>query len=1019
VLTKPKLIFVKNIDEVYPFIIFAVEYSHRLENYFFGSRENFSEIFDKLIERKEEFDFLIYTPDGLKPLHFENIESSLFFQWNVKSTADNSLEVTLLCKNNDSGLSSYMPLSHNRIIDFDNNSIVTLGATNPFYKQLHDIFIGLVSKKIIVNGVSFLNRPRIGMILRTVKPDSIIKALKKYKYGYCSPFLGANVLLAEFNDCMFFQDCESSVFDRHARIVDLEGNPSRQLVSLEKQINFKYAFSGRLMFSCSLDGLDYYRDFYAIKSRNRFIKLMETILKEKKTLIIVPIIAEFIKTVGDNSLLNIDKTVRKDLSKQLNFLSAANKNRIITELFSFCFDQHQQKLIHCYYTSKLEPEHTITSEKELSMTMLTLIEYCCENNLKVELQNSMVIVEADQSILVDLFAYAHKTGVALYFKNKKTVAHTFDIEIDVNGDEDWFSITPDFYEKDVLLSKDEWQKFLGIDGDYFESDTEVHLFDAKTTNMLQLLRSMSTEYKKKSGEKIAAYLEIPRLHIFTLLSLNKSGMKLKMSEDDKKILQGLHNFITIPLVPIPEKLQCTLRDYQAKGYDWLSFLYRHKFGACLADEMGLGKTVQTITFLAGLHEERVQSWKINKQQPHLIVAPATVIGNWEQEIKKFYPTFSIDLYVGAKRILNLDVDIVLTTYDTIRVDAEKLVNTPFHVIVFDEAQAIKNHKSQKASASFQLKSLFKICLTGTPLENNAKELCSIINLALPGLLPEDSVVARLVKKGEYQALIEKIAPFMLRRTKAEYLHDLPAKIEDNEYLEMSKKQKGFYGAIIDEIKKKVYKAYREKTEAQAGIIALTALLRLRQICISPSLLDQDNLLKTKQHNSPKIDYLLQEINKCQNQKIPLLIFSQFTKALDILTQQLSHNNIKYFRIDGSVSVLQRKKIVEEFQTTNTVFVFVLSLKTGGVGLNLTRARIAYHLDPWWNPAVENQASDRIHRIGQEHEVKIIRLIMKDSIEEKMLVLKEKKRILFDAIMNGASGSRSSAITRQDFDFLLS
>ncbi len=507
--SKPKLIFVKNIEKIYPFIVFAADYRHRLEGYVFDSYENFAETLDQFIQYKDEFDFFIYTTDGLKPLHFENVDSSLFFEWNVKPTGDNSLEVTLLCKNSDIFFSSFVPLGHKYIIDLHNNSIVTLSPTSSFYKQLHDTFIGLVRGKILStpkNGFYYGNSQHIGMILRGVTSDyKIIKQLKKYHY--CSTFLGANVSLSEFNDCILFQDSEPLSFDRHVRIVDLQGNPSTQLGSLEKQIIFRYQSANKLIFDCSLFGLNSHRYFYKIESWRYFIKLINLVLQQNKSSIIIQIISEFIKNFFDNSLLKIDKIVKKELSSKLNFLSASNKNKIIRELFSFHSRIQQRKLIQYCYTQKMEPEHTITSEKELPLAMLTLIEYCYNRNLNFELMTSTVVIEADTSILTDLFAYACEAGVALYVNNKKALARTFDIEIDIDSGEDWFSITPDFYEKDILLTKDEWQKFLGIYEDYYEFDNEVHLFDAKTSSMLQLLRNMSEEYRKNQRKKMLLILK--------------------------------------------------------------------------------------------------------------------------------------------------------------------------------------------------------------------------------------------------------------------------------------------------------------------------------------------------------------------------------------------------------------------------------------------------------------------------------------------------------------------------------
>jgi superfamily II DNA or RNA helicase len=577
---------------------------------------------------------------------------------------------------------------------------------------------------------------------------------------------------------------------------------------------------------------------------------------------------------------------------------------------------------------------------------------------------------------------------------------------------DWFEIKPEIMYEGIPITDEEWEQIL-LNGGTFQRDGRIHIVDRKSQDTLSLIARLIGKDKRTSSKK--EIVEIPRLQIFDLIELLQQGVRVSLSKEDRQIIDNLMNFKKVEEISTPEKLGVELREYQKTGYEWLAFLYKHRFGACLADDMGLGKTVQAIALLGGIAEEKFLP-AVAQKKPHLVVVPPSLIFNWHNEMQKFYPALRVAEYSGAKRLADFDKhDVVLTSYDVVRLDIDELKEHNFDVIIFDEAQAIKNITAKRTSAVRQLRGNFKLCLTGTPLENNVTEYYSIMDLAVPGVIPHmEKAVSKKIDEGIFKHLIQRTRPFILRRTKSEILVELPEKMENDIYFSMSNRQKALYNKVVAEIKRTIDRAYKEKTAYQASIVALTALLRLRQICISPYLVDKESAIE-----SPKVEYLIETINELAKEGQAALVFSQFVGSLDIVEKEFIKHKVAYLRIDGSTPMGKRKDIVKNFQESNSVAVLLLSLKVGGVGLNLTRANHVFHIDPWWNPAVENQASDRAHRMGQNQKVFVHRLLMHHSIEEKMMQLKSKKRELFESVMEGAAHKNSEAITKADFDFLLS
>ena len=618
--------------------------------------------------------------------------------------------------------------------------------------------------------------------------------------------------------------------------------------------------------------------------------------------------------------------------------------------------------------------------------------------------------------LSELHARLGAAGIELYYHHKPILTSLWEFSFDAQRppDIDWFEIRPEIKCNGIVVNDETWRNTLKKNR-VIETDEGIRILDV---NALEVLRSLSSMYPKEQNERPKDnVVRVPTLQILDWVALRKRGVTVHLSKEDEDLFQQLLNFKKIPPLKLPSQLNAKLRSYQKGGYDWLSFLYQHRFGACLADDMGLGKTIQAICLLAGIHEKIVTPSQ-TVTGPHLVVLPPSLLFNWEHEISRFYPNLKIQWYNSKDRSpVFSDCDVVLTTYGVVRRDIGTLEKIPFNVIIFDEAQAVKNIKAHSTGAARRLKGYFKLVMTGTPLENHLGEYFSLIDLCLPGLLGDYDSFKSEMKSQEparLEKLLQRTRPFVLRRTKSQILKELPPKIETDVYLNLTDRQKALYQQTIASIRPTIEDAYRTKTAAQARVIALTAILKLRQVCLSPKLLNPAST-----DPSPKITCLLDRLTELLEEGHSALVFSQFTSFLDIVEQEFRTHNIPYARLDGSTPTKKRKHLVEEFQVSKNPFVFLLSLKAGGQGLNLTKASYVFHLDPWWNPAVENQASDRAHRIGQQQKVSIMRLLMHHTIEEKMMDLKQHKLALYEAVMEGSTQRGAGAgISKSDFDFLL-
>ncbi|WP_430899479.1 MULTISPECIES: DEAD/DEAH box helicase [unclassified Paraflavitalea] len=467
-------------------------------------------------------------------------------------------------------------------------------------------------------------------------------------------------------------------------------------------------------------------------------------------------------------------------------------------------------------------------------------------------------------------------------------------------------------------------------------------------------------------------------------------------------------------------LNATLRPYQQKGSDWMLLLEEAGAGACLADDMGLGKTLQTISALCHIIHR-------NPGSKHLIIAPMGLMYNWMQELKKFAPEIAFDLYYGSNRsataLEQSEASIFITSYGTLRTDAQQLASVGFHTVVVDESHQVKNPTALVTRALMQVPCKFRIALSGTPILNNTFDLYSQLEFLLPGLFGNREFfkreyadpIDRWQDTEKIQALKLLTAPFILRRTKEQVAKDLPDKTESVIWCEMESAQRIVYEEIRSSVEADIWSDIKTKGMNQAKMSILAGLTKLRQICNSPALLkDEENSVS----DSIKTDLLIEELTQLKG-KSKSLVFSQYTSMLDLLEPALEKAELKFYRIDGTVSGAKRQEIVNQFQAEDDATgILLISLKAGNAGLNLTAAEYVFLFDPWWNTAVEQQAIDRTHRIGQTKKVFAYKMICKDSIEEKILQLQGKKQKLSEDLIGEENGFVKN-LSEEEIRFLFS
>lgn len=503
---------------------------------------------------------------------------------------------------------------------------------------------------------------------------------------------------------------------------------------------------------------------------------------------------------------------------------------------------------------------------------------------------------------------------------------------------------------------------------------------------------------------------------------NQEIQTLQWQGDDylKQKAKELNKSFGLSEIPVPNNLTVTLRDYQTVGFSWLQFLSKYGLGGILADDMGLGKTLQILTHI--LHEKNTGKLK----SPCLIVVPTSLLSNWQAEIRKFTPSLTSLVISGPNRNKLYQqinkIDIAIISYGIMVRDVNTLTKYNFHIHILDEAQAIKNSKTRAAKVASSINSSQRLCLSGTPIENHLGELWSLFNFLMPGFLGSQKQFENIyqfpIEKEQNQDrqsdLSKRVSPFMLRRTKSEVAKELPDKTEIVQIIELNEAQANLYETIRLTMSDEIKQAMQKTQGSTNKIIIGNALLRLRQVCCHPALLKLDSL--TDEHDSAKLNWLTTVLPNMVEEGRKILLFSSFTSMLDIIEDHLKTLGIDSIMLTGKTPSNKRGALIEKFQT-GTIPVFLISLKAGGAGINLTAADTVIHFDPWWNPAAESQASDRAHRIGQDKNVFVYKLITKGTVEQKIQKMQKHKHALAQGIFDGQGNITSVLNEGQWQDFL--
>jgi len=592
-------------------------------------------------------------------------------------------------------------------------------------------------------------------------------------------------------------------------------------------------------------------------------------------------------------------------------------------------------------------------------------------------------------------------------RSKPVMAHAR-----VSSGMDWLSLKLTFESDGVAVSRDELSRCLAEGKKYVR--LEDGSFAAFDPDNVKAMLEREVELMQAAGKNG----RFPLSQAGRLQELLGHAGEASVPNGTRELFKKLQSIEEIEAVKKPRGLKATLRPYQEQGLSWLKFIHDIGSGGVLADDMGLGKTLETIALLLAVKQEE-------KDVKALIVAPTSVVTNWVREIERFAPTLTVALWHGQQRREQADeletADVIITSYALLRRDEEMLKELELTYAILDEAQHIKNPMSATAAAAKRLRSKRRLALTGTPIENRLSEIWSIFDFVSPGLLGPlnkfEERFARPISDGDHKTaarLRATIHPFILRRTKQEVAKDLPEKIEMDQICDLAGEQKALYGQVVREVRAQVMGEVERLGVGGAQIHILAGLTRLRQAACDPRLLGLPRSFSDE--DSGKLIALRELIEECEEGGHKVLVFSQFVTMLQLIKNALDKDGIRYEYLDGSTK--DRAERVEHFQNDPGCTVFLISLKAGGTGLNLTAADTVIHFDPWWNPAVEDQATDRAHRIGQTKVVTAYRLVAAGTIEEKILQLKAKKRELVSSVLTEDAGG-AKKLTKTDLEELFS
>lgn len=610
-----------------------------------------------------------------------------------------------------------------------------------------------------------------------------------------------------------------------------------------------------------------------------------------------------------------------------------------------------------------------------------------------------------------------KAGVALFGKERRLKSYS-KVQLEMSSSVDWFEIqgTIDYGSEKVPVG--EMLDAIRNNSRYIMlSNGEYGLLPdqwiAKNRHLLEMAENSEGDVKVKKNQFLL---------LKQMIDDGEGAVQVKNSKgvkELKELSKMSDDFTGLELQDPPEGLLADLRSYQLSGLSWLRFLKKFQFGGILADDMGLGKTVQAI---ASILEE---SDSKNVSRPTLVVLPTSLVFNWNEELEKFAPSIDVSSYTGQDRgnLAPIKTDVVLTTYGILRRQAEEFASIDWHYVIIDEAQAIKNHKSQTATAVCNLNATHRLSLTGTPIENNLMEMWSHMQFLNPNLLGSREQFNQYVMRSDegksasgqgkgLQKLQKMVFPFILRRTKEDVLQDLPPKVEQVIHCTMGSRQQEYYNSIRDEYRRALMDNISNKGVGGSKLKVIEGLLRLRQVACHPNLLDRNLSIP-----STKLNHLINSLLEAIAENHKILVFSQFTSMLEMIVRELTREQVRFTYLDGQTK--DRQERVHAFQNDPEIKVFLISLKAGGTGLNLTAADYVFLFDPWWNPAAEQQAIDRAHRMGQTKNVFTYRLITKGTVEEKVVELQNQKKDLVKGVMGTDEGDFVKKLDKTDIEYLFS
>lgn len=956
-------------------IILKFERSSTLNKDIFKDNEN---ILDLLLqdENKEEIKLEIY----INRLGIKN-KLSAEFKIGLKGVSSNKLYVI---KDINKFLTAYynkIPVKYGKDFMF-NIKNQRLGLKE---KKVID-FIEKI-KEIEYNSSSFVKRHDKlinGKIL--IIPDFLIREF----------FSIISQNRSYLNEGFFYRAVETEViFNKPDIKFSLKSIEKEYILSIEEGIPEKIDTRGTVFLYGSSIYLPSFEYCYDISEYLNIFSNTKSILMEKKEEIrILSKLLPKLYTLSNDVIIN--KSIKNKIVKEnVEFKFYFDKvNKDVTLVLKVKYGQHEFNIFHEY------KDKIIYRDLNKEAEVLSIL-----RALGFESSGDKFYLLLGDDYLFKFFKYEieklQNIGEVFYSQNFKLIKQITGKNINAqikSGKHDYFELKfkidsmSNDEVRDVILALRENLKYFKLKTGEFLDLEEIEL-----KNFLKLVDVLSLE--NDINEDGLIFSKNKGLYIDNFIKEN--GVRYIKGKKELTQIQKKIKDINKLTFKEPLSLNAELRPYQKEGYNWFKTMNYLGFGGILGDEMGLGKTIQAITFILSSLPSKT-----------LIVAPTSLIYNWSSEIEKFAPSIKYVVVNGSKdervNILNNieKYDVVITTYNLVKRDLEKYEKIQFDYCFIDEAQYIKNSSSQNSLSVKAIKALRKFALTGTPVENSLMELWSIFDFIMSGyLFDEKRFSVRYHKKLHeseevLQELNKLIKPFILRRYKKDVIKELPSKIEKKLLVSMSEEQEKVYSIYSDYAKNLIEKKIKDEDLKSSKIEILSYITKLRQICLDPSVLINDYT-----GNSGKIEALIEILHQGIEEGHKILVFSQFTSVLKNIANKLSFENILYSYLDGSIPSEKRLDLVNEFNEGNNS-VFLISLKAGGTGLNLTSADIVIHFDPWWNPAVEDQATDRAHRFGQNNVVEVIKLISKDTIEEKIVNLQEEKRKLIEKIIDNKEDSVS-------------